>query len=79
MRKIQILGTGCAKCRQLAENAEKAVKEMDGEYEVEKITDINRITEFGVLVTPALALDGMLLVSGKVLSAMEIKKIISKY
>jgi len=79
MRKIQILGTGCAKFRQLAENAEKAVKEMEGGFEVEKITDAGRITEFGVLVTPALALDGMLLVSGKVLSAMEIKKIISKY
>jgi small redox-active disulfide protein 2 len=79
MRKIQILGTGCAKCQKLAENAEKAAKEMEGDYEVEKITDINRITEFGVLVTPALALDGMVLVSGKVLSAMEIKKIISKY
>ena len=52
MKKIQILGTGCAKCMKLTENAEKAAKELGVEAEVEKVTDIKKIMEFGVMMTP---------------------------
>ncbi|MFB0552867.1 MAG: thioredoxin family protein [Phycisphaerae bacterium] len=76
MKKIQILGTGCPKCKKLAENAEAAAKELGIEFEIEKVTDINEIMKFGVMVTPALALDGKVKVVGKVLSQDEIKKIL---
>ena len=58
MKKIQILGTGCPKCKKLAENAEAAAKQSGIEYELEKVTDINDIMKFGVMMTPALAIDG---------------------
>ena len=58
MKKIQILGTGCPKCKKLAENAEAAVKDLGGEFEIEKVTEINEIMKFGVMVTPALAVEG---------------------
>jgi small redox-active disulfide protein 2 len=74
MKKIQILGTGCPKCKTLAENAEIAAKELGVEYELEKVTDINEIMKFGVMMTPALAVDGDVKSVGKVLSADEIKK-----
>ena len=73
MKKIQILGTGCPKCKKLAENAEAAAKELDIEHEVEKVTDINEIMKFGVMVTPALAVDGEVKVVGKVPSPDQIK------
>jgi small redox-active disulfide protein 2 len=78
MKKIQILGTGCAKCMKLAENAEKAAKEAGLEYEIEKVTDIKKIMEFGVMMTPGLAVDGEVKAVGKVLSTEEIKKFLSK-
>ncbi len=74
MKKIQILGTGCPKCKNLTENAEAAAKELGVEYEIEKVTDINEIMKFGVMMTPALAVDGDVKSTGKVLSADEIKK-----
>ena len=74
--KIQILGTGCPKCRQLAENAEIAAKEIGVDYEMEKVTDINDIMKFGVMMTPALAVDGEVKTVGKVPSAEEIKGMI---
>ena len=73
MTKIQILGTGCSKCRKLAENVEAAAKEMEIEFEIEKVTDINEIMNFGVMMTPALAVDGEVKLAGKVPSAEEIK------
>ena len=76
MKKIQILGTGCPKCKKLAENAEAAAKELGIEYEIEKVTEINEIMKFGVMVTPALAVDGKVKVVGKVPSSDEIKKIL---
>ena len=76
MKKIQILGTGCPKCKKLAENAETAAKELGIEFEIEKVTDINEIMKFGVMMTPALAVDGEVKVVGKVLSQDEIKKIL---
>ena len=73
MKKIQILGTGCPKCKKLAENAEAAAKELGIEFEIEKVTGINEIMKFGVMVTPALAVDGEVKAVGKVLSPDEIK------
>jgi len=72
MKKIQILGTGCPKCIQLAENAEIAAKEIGVEYEIVKVSDINEIMEFGVMMTPALAVDGDVKCAGKVPPAEEI-------
>ena len=73
MKKIQILGTGCPKCRKLAENAEAAAEELGIEYEMEKVTDINDIMSFGVMMTPALAVNGEVKLAGKVPPAEEIK------
>jgi small redox-active disulfide protein 2 len=77
MRKIQILGTGCPKCKKLAENAEKAAHEMDCDFEIIKVTDINEIMKFGVMMTPGLAVNDEVKSVGKVLSPEEIKKILS--
>ncbi|HOP87017.1 MAG TPA: thioredoxin family protein [Syntrophorhabdaceae bacterium] len=76
--KIQILGTGCPKCIKLAENAQVAAKEAGVEFEIEKITDINKIMDLGVMLTPGLAIDGEVKSVGKVLSVEEIKKILKK-
>jgi small redox-active disulfide protein 2 len=76
MKKLQILGTGCPKCKKLAENAEKAIAEVGLDYEVEKVTDIQKIMAFGVMMTPALAIDGKIKVVGKVPSVEEIKKLL---
>ena len=76
--KIEILGVGCPKCKQLTANAEAAVRELNVNAEIVKITDIGKITEYGVMMTPALAIDGTVVSVGKVLSKDEIKKIIVK-
>jgi small redox-active disulfide protein 2 len=72
--KLQILGTGCAKCNKLQENAEQAARELGIEYEMEKVKDINKIMDFGVMITPALVVDGEVKVAGKVPSVEDIKK-----
>jgi small redox-active disulfide protein 2 len=77
MKKIQILGIGCPKCKKLAENAEAAAKELDIEHEIEKVTDINEMMKFGVMMTPALVVDGEVKVVGKVPSPDEIKQILT--
>ena len=74
--KIQILGTGCPKCKQLAANAEKAAQELELDFQLEKVTDISQITSFGVMMTPALVLDGDVKVVGKVPTVDEIKKLL---
>ncbi len=76
MKKIQILGTGCPKCKQLALHAEEAVKALGINAEIEKITQIADIMKFGVMTTPALAVDGVVKSIGKLLSADEIKGIL---
>ena len=76
MKKVQILGTGCPKCKKLAENTEVAAKALGIEYENEKVTDINEIMKFGVMVTPALAVDGQVKIVGKVPSSQDIEKMI---
>lgn len=75
--KIQILGTGCPKCKKLAENAELAAKEAGVDYVMEKVTQINDIMKMGVMITPALAIDGVVKSSGKVLTVDEIKAMIA--
>jgi len=76
--KIEILGVGCPKCKQLTANAEAAAEELGVCVEIVKVTDITKITESGVMMTPALAIDGTVVSAGKVLSKDEIKKFISK-
>ena len=74
--KIQILGTGCPKCKQVEANAREAIKNLGIDAVIEKITDIDQIIDFGVTVTPALAIDGDVKFSGRIPSVEEIKDII---
>lgn len=76
MIKIQVLGTGCGKCVSLQANAEAALRESGVEGEVEKIEDINEIVKFGVMSTPALAINGEVKIVGKVASPEEIKSVL---
>jgi len=76
MKKIQVLGTGCPKCEKLAAAAKEAVYSLGIEAEVEKVTDFQKIMSFGVMMTPALVVDGTVRVSGKVPSVEEIKKLL---
>lgn len=76
MKKLQILGTGCPKCRQLAENTEAAAQALGIDYELEKITQIGDIMEFGVMVTPALAVDGEVKCVGKVPGVEAIRELL---
>lgn len=75
--KIEILGSGCAKCKQLNASVETAVKELGLSAEVVKVTEIAKIVAYGVMMTPALVIDGKVKSSGRSLSVEEIKKIIS--
>ncbi len=77
MKKLQILGTGCAKCQKLAEQTEAAARAAGIEYELVKVTDINAIMDFGVMMTPALAVDGDVKVAGKVPSVAELQRMLS--
>ena len=76
--KIEILGMDCPKCEQLAANAHAAVKELNLSAEITKVTDIDKITEYGVMLPPALVIDGKIISSGRVLSPEDIKKSISE-
>jgi small redox-active disulfide protein 2 len=76
-KKLQILGTGCVRCRTLTENVKAAADALGVDYELEKVTQIDQIMKFGVMYTPALAVDGVVKVSGKVPSVEEIKKLIA--
>jgi len=77
MKKIQILGTGCSKCRKLTDNARQAADELGLDYELEKITAMEDIVKSGVMSTPGLAVDGRVLSQGRLLSPEEIKKLLS--
>ena len=77
MKKIQILGTGCAKCQKLAAVAEEAAKAVGVPYELEKVTDPKEIMCFGVMSTPALVVDGTVRLSGRVPSREEARKLLS--
>ena len=77
MKTLQILGTGCAKCNQLAAAAKEAADSCGIEYQMEKVTDFMRFADFGVMITPALVVDGEVKVAGKVPSVEDLKKMIS--
>ncbi|MEM2991402.1 MAG: thioredoxin family protein [Halobacteria archaeon] len=76
--KIEIIGTGCPKCKKLEENVRKALEELRMKAEIAKVMKIEDIIERGVMVTPGLAIDGELKSAGRVLSAEEVKKLIEK-
>lgn len=75
--KIQILGTGCPKCKALGETAEAAAKELGLSYQLEKVSEIDKIVAFGVMSTPALAVDGKVRISGKVPSLEAMKELLA--
>jgi len=77
MKKIEILGTGCKKCNELAELAKRAADYLQIEYVLEKVTDIQKIMEYGVMTMPALVVDGEVKSSGKVLTSKEIEKFLT--
>jgi small redox-active disulfide protein 2 len=77
MRKIQILGTGCARCKKLQENAEMAANDLGLDYSLEKVTEIADIMKFKIMHTPGLVIDGEVKSSGRVLSMDEIKKLLA--
>ena len=77
MKKVQILGPGCPRCRKMAENTEAAVRELGLECTVDKVTTVNEIAGYGVMVTPALVVDGEVKAAGKVLSVEEIKRLLA--
>jgi small redox-active disulfide protein 2 len=77
MKKLQILGTGCSKCQQLTLQTEKAAQALGIDYELEKVTEIDQIMSFGVMVTPALAVDGVVKVVGKVPSVEQLKQVLA--
>ena len=74
--KLQILGTGCPNCRRLTAATEEAARKLGLDYELEKVENIDSIVAFGVLRTPALAVDGTVKVSGRVPSAAEIEQLL---
>lgn len=74
--RIQILGTGCPKCRKLEENARQAATESGLDFQIEKVKDLQQIMAFGVMVTPALVVDGVVKVAGKVPGVEDIKKLL---
>lgn len=76
MKTLQILGTGCPKCNALTEATKNAADELGLEYKLEKVTDMLRFADFGVMITPALVVDGTLKVSGKVPSKEEMKSLL---
>jgi len=75
---IKILGTGCPKCKKLEENARQAISQLSGDHSIEKVTDLNDIMDYGVMITPALIIDEEVRSVGKVLSPDVIKKLIEK-
>ena len=77
MTKIQILGTGCAKCNQLTANAKEAADSLGEEVVIEKVTELNDIMTFGCMTTPGLAIDGTLVSQGKLLKPEQIMKMLS--
>ena len=77
MKRILILGPGCTKCQKLAAVAEEAAKALSMTYEIEKVTDINRFAEFGIMFTPALVVDGVVKIAGKVPSVEQTKKLLA--
>ena len=78
MKLIQVLGPGCARCKLLEENTRKAAKAISLECEILKVTDMNAIMHMGVMMTPGLAIDGQVVMSGKVPTVEELKKLLKE-
>jgi small redox-active disulfide protein 2 len=76
MKTIQIFGTGCAKCDRLTDVAEAAARDLAIDYRLEKITDVKRFADYGVMLTPAMALDGELKVAGRIPTPDEMKRLL---
>ncbi len=77
MKEIKVLGPGCPKCEKLLSAAKQAVAELGLDCTVEKVSDIQQITEYGIMITPALVIDGEVKFSGKVPSVEDLKKMIA--
>jgi len=77
MKKVEVLGTGCPKCKKLYEAVQLAVKELGIEADVSKVEDINEIMKAGIMMTPALAVDGVVKVTGRIPKMDELKTMIS--
>ena len=77
MKTLQILGPGCPRCSALAAAAEKVARELGIEFELEKVTDIEAIMDFGVMMTPALVVDGEVKVVGRIPSADELRQLLA--
>lgn len=75
--KIEILGRGCPKCKQTFKNVQEAVKEVGVEAEICEVKDVNKIADYGVMITPAVVVDGEVKCAGKIPNTEEIKKCIS--
>ncbi len=76
MRKIQILGTGCAKCEKLAATTKEVADNLAIQYEIEKVTDLNQIMSYGVMTTPGLVIDGKVMAAGKIPGPAELEKML---
>ncbi len=76
-KRLVVMGSGCAKCGRLYEVAEQAAKELGVPYEINKVTDLKQIMALGVMMTPALVVDGKLKVAGRVPSVEELKKMLA--
>jgi small redox-active disulfide protein 2 len=77
MKSIKILGSGCAKCNKLYEQADQAAGQLGIEYEMEKVTDMAKFVEYGIMITPALVVDGDVKVTGSIPSIDKLKQMIS--
>jgi small redox-active disulfide protein 2 len=75
--KIQVLGTGCPKCRKTYENVEEAVKQLGVSADIEKVEDLKAIMNFGVMLTPAVAIDGDVKIVGKIPSVEDVKQLVA--
>ncbi len=76
MKKIQILGTGCAKCEKLAASTKEVADNLGLQYEMEKVTDLNQIMGYGVMTTPGLVIDGKVMATGKIPGAAELENML---
>lgn len=76
--KIEIFGTGCAKCEKLTEAAKSVASQLNLDYEIEKIQDYNEIAKRGILITPALAIDGDVKVIGRVPNETELTALLQQ-
>lgn len=77
MRDIKVLGTGCAKCEQLTKLTRAVAEELGAPFELEKVTDVMKFAAFGVMLTPALVVDGKVVAAGRIPAAAELRKLLA--